>query len=216
VSSVVRRARRAPVSRGLAPAPNLLTVTAKRQWIAFVIAAVFGFVFGAADQYLGSRGVTLGIWASTVSMLSAPWLVLPFAFGCSQTRPRRAAALGLVATMAGLAGYFTMMWSPIEGVPWSQFATQWHYLVGSQRMNIAGGLATGPFFGYLGQRWRAHRSWASATLVAGALCLEPLVRWAVDGRLSTPAFVYQIEVAAGIALALFFIVSGVSRRRETA
>lgn len=188
----------------------------KRQWVAFVIATVFGFAFGAADQYLGSRGVTLGLWASTVSMLSAPWLVLPFAFGCSQARPRHAAALGLVATMAGLSGYFTMMWSPIEGVPWSQFAAQWHYLVGSQRVNIVGGLVTGPLFGYLGHRWGAHRSWASAMLVAGAVCLEPLVRRAAEGRLSPPAVVCQVEVAAGVVLALFFIVSGVTRRRDSA
>jgi len=77
---------------------------------AFFVAVVFGFVFGAADQYLGSR-VTLGLWAATVSTASAPWLVLPFAFGCSQVRPRRAMLLGLVVTVAALAGYFTAMWS---------------------------------------------------------------------------------------------------------
>ena len=78
-----------------------------------------GFAFGAADQYLGSR-VSLGLWAATVSGASAPWLVVPFAFRCSQVRPYRAMALGLVVTLAALAGYFTLMWSPLEGVALSR------------------------------------------------------------------------------------------------
>ena len=180
-----------------------------RQHSLFLVAVVVGFTFGVSDQYLGSRDITLGLWASTASQLSAPWLVLPFVFGCSQVRPRRAAVLGLVVTISGLAGYFTMMWSPVEGVYWHQFAATWPTLVASQRANIVGGLLTGPLFGYLGQRWRMHRWWASAALVAGALCLEPLARWAT-GELWPPAFVWEIEVALGVALALFFILSRVT------
>jgi len=179
----------------------------------FFVAVVFGFVFGAADQYLGSR-VVLGPWAATVSTVSAPWLVLPFAFGCSQVRPRRAMLLGLVVTMAALAGYFTLMWSPLEGVSPGQFLSEWPTLIRSQWANILGGLVTGPLFGLLGHRWRTGRSWVSAALVAGALCLEPFARWVV-GRLYPPAFVWQIEVATGAVLALFFVVGGVTRDRVT-
>ena len=75
-------------------------------------------------------------------------------------------------------------------------------LLGSQWANIVGGLLTGPLFGLLGQRWRTRRSWLSAALIAGALCLEPAARWGA-GRLSPPALAWQIEIAAGAALALF-------------
>src|SRR5664280_627165 len=137
---------------------------------AFVVAILVGFAFGAVDQYLGSRVMLgshfmLGPWASTVSAASAPWLVLPFVVGCSQVHARRAIALGLVATLAALGGYFALMWSPPEGVWLSQSLPHLPTLLGSQWANIVGGLVTGPLFGLLGQRWRTRRSWASAALV---------------------------------------------------
>lgn len=189
-------------------------MTWPRRSSVFVLALIVGFAFGAADQYLGSLHVCLrlGFWAATVSGLSAPWLLLPFLFGCSQQSPRRAAALGLLATMAGLAGYFAMMWGPIEGGTWTQFAAHWPILLASQSVNIIGGVLCGPLFGYLGQRWHAHRSWAGAMLVAGAFCFEPLARLAA-GRLDPPAFIWALEVALGIALALYFIASGTDRRQ---
>jgi hypothetical protein len=177
----------------------------------FLVAIVVGFAFGGADQYLGSR-VMLGPWAWSVSVMSAPWLVLPFLFGWSQKRPRRATLLGLVVTGAALVGYFALTLSPLEGVPLSRVPSALPGLVRSQLLYIIGGAATGPLYGMLGQRWRVHRSWASAGLVAGALCLEPLARLVV-GRLSSPDFVWQTEVVIGTALALFFLLTGLMSRR---
>jgi Family of unknown function (DUF6518) len=187
----------------------------QRRLSIFVVAAVVGFAFGAADQYLGSRSATLGPWVIAVSLASAPWLILPFAFGCGQVRARRAMALGLVVTMAGLAGYCTLMWSPLEGVALSQSLPELPTLLRSQWLNFCGGLVTGPLFGLLGQRWHTDRSWLGAALVVGALCLEPLARWRA-GQLPPPTFVWVIEVAAGVLLALFFVVASVSRQRGTA
>ena len=184
-----------------------------RQSSILLVAIVVGFAFGATDQYLGSRVITLGLWAATVSQLSASWLVLAFVFGYTQTRPGRAALVGLVATLAGLAGYFAMMWSPVEGVPFGQFAAQWPTLLASQWLNIAGGLLTGPLFGFLGHRWRTRRWWPSAALVAGAICLEPAARW-VTGRLLPPDFVWGIEVVVGLALVLVFGILTMTRRRQ--
>ena len=187
----------------------------QRRLSIFVVAAVVGFAFGAADQYLGSRSATLGPWVIAVSLASAPWLILPFAFGCGQVRARRAMALGLVVTMAGLAGYCTLMWSPLEGVSLSQSLTQLPTLLRSQWLNFAGGLVTGPLFGLLGQRWRTGRSWLGAALVVSALCFEPLARW-LAGELPPPTLVWVIEVVAGVLLALCFVVAGVSRQRGAA
>jgi hypothetical protein len=157
----------------------------------------------------------LGAWASTVGTASAPWLVLPFAFGCSQAHPRRAMALGLAATVAALSGYFVLMWSHLEEVWLSQSLPHLPTLLRSQWANIVGGLVAGPLFGLLGQRWRARRSWVSAALVAGALCLEPPARW-VAGQLPPPALVWELEIATGVVLALFFVVAAVTRDGEIA
>jgi len=176
--------------------------------LVFVIAVLIGFAFGAADQYLGSL-VTLGVWASSVSGMSAPWLVLPFAFGLTQPGARRAALLGLTATGAGLLGYFALTLSPLEGVSLSHV----HLLlfVGSQRLNLAGGAVTGPVFGILGYRWRTSRSASSAILVAGAFCLEPLARYAV-GRLHPPDLVWALEVVVGLSFAGYFAATAARRR----
>src|SRR5262249_58567658 len=48
--------------------------------MAYVLAALAGLAFGAADQYLGSFSA-LGGWTAAVSGLSAPWLLLPFVAG---------------------------------------------------------------------------------------------------------------------------------------
>ena len=84
-----------------------------------VLALVLSAVFGAGDQYLGSLQGSGHIWAAgwatDVSLLSAPWLVLPFIVGTTQRDPRRAALLGLACTYAALLGYLLMTLSPEIG-----------------------------------------------------------------------------------------------------
>ena len=185
--------------------------------MAFLIATTLGLAFGAADQFLGSRSVTLGLWASTAAQMSAPWLVLPFVIGVTQRHARRAAVLGLVVTASALVGYFAMTYSPIEIHPWSlDRFTSGMVAVTTSGYNVAyilGGLVTGPLFGLLGQRWRVRRSWISATLVASVLCLEPLARWAV-GQLMPPAHVWGAEVVFGTVVAALFAYALVAWRRE--
>jgi len=179
--------------------------------VAFLVAAVVGLAFGAADQYLGSLA---GSWTVTVSLLSAPWLVLPFAFGRSQPRARQAAALGLAVTMAALAGYFLMIMCPFEGGRSSFDLREVGGLLLSNLLNILGGVVTGPLYGLLGQRWRTQRAWMSAVLVAGALCLEP-VAVTVSGRrfVGESTIVWIVEVASGVVLATYFVVTGLVFRR---
>ena len=83
--------------------------------MAFLLAIVAGLVFGGVDQYLGSGRllVEFGVWPSTASQMSAPWLILPFVAGCTQVRPGRAMLLGLVVTLSALVGYFALTLSPL-------------------------------------------------------------------------------------------------------
>jgi hypothetical protein len=184
--------------------------------VAFFLAAIGGIAFGAADQYLGSRTAMFGAWASTAAQMSAPWLLLPFVAGMTQQRARRAALLGLVVTASALFGYFAMTYSPIEIHPWSvnRFTTGMVAVTttGYNPFYILAGLVTGPVFGLLGQRWRVYRSWASAALVAGVLCLEPLARWAA-GQLPPPAPVWTVEIASGVVVAFLFALVLLAWRR---
>jgi hypothetical protein len=184
--------------------------------VGYLIAVIVGLGFGAADQYLGT--IRFDPWAWTVSGMSAPWLVLPFVVGMTQGRARRAIALGLVATVAALVGYFAMTYSPMESVPASQFLDGFVTIVrtGYNPLWIAGGLVIGPLCGFLGNRWRVARSWVSAALVTCALCFEPLARGVV-GTLSPHPNVWAAEVAIGAAAAaVFAVVIATSRRaRET-
>jgi hypothetical protein len=182
--------------------------------VVLLVAVVVGLGFGAGDQYLGSL-VTLGSWTKTLSLLSAPWLVLPFAFGCSQLRARRAAMVGLVVTMSALVGYFLMIMGPVEGGEWNLNLHEARGLFVSNTLNIFGGLVTGPLYGFLGQHWQTRRAWTSAALVAGALCLEPLAL-TVAGRAfpGESTIVWTFEIIAGIGMAAYFLVAGIAYRRR--
>jgi hypothetical protein len=185
--------------------------------VAYLIVAVIGLAFGVADQYLGSRSIVLGLWASTAAQMSAPWLLLAFSVGITQQRARRAVVLGLVVTASAPLGYFAMTYSPLEIRIWTfhRFTSGMVAVTttGYNPAYIAAGLVTGPVFGWLGHRWRVRRSLISAVLVAGALCLEPLARW-ITGQLSPPAPVWTVEVALGAVVAAIFAYAILARRGE--
>jgi hypothetical protein len=173
--------------------------------MAFLVAVIIGAAFGSVDQYLGS--ISHIPWLGEVSLLSAPWLVLPFVFGCTQILPRRAVLIGCVATAAALVGYFIMTLTPLEGVHLDGSVGPILALLRSETKVIVGGAITGPIFGYLGFRWRTARAWLSATLVAGALCLEPLAAAAV-GQLPQRGAVWIAELAFGVVAATYFGLTG--------
>jgi hypothetical protein len=185
--------------------------------MAYVVAALAGLAFGAGDQYLGTLtvGSALGTWTWTVSGMSAPWLLLPFVAGLTQDRARRAMALGLVVTLSALLGYFVMSHSPLEGGRVEDWAGRVVRMIttGYNPLWIAGGLVTGPAFGFLGQRWRMRRSWISAVAVTIALCLEPLAR-AAAGMDLDPAVVWLVEVAVGLCAAAAFAWAIANRRAD--
>jgi hypothetical protein len=174
------------------------------------LALILSAAFGAADQYLGSGHVAGITWATDVSLLSAPWILLPFVAGATQRDPKRAALLGLACTYAALLGYGLMTISPAEGAHITTATVRG--FVYSERTVFIGGLATGPLFGWFGQRWRSGKMLAGALLVAAALCFEPFAR-----RLSADPVRYTrvtvAEVAAGLLLAAAVLVR---HRRQNA
>ena len=165
------------------------------------LALVLSAAFGAGDQYLGS--LSMHPWGADISLLSAPWLVLPFVAGGTQRDPRRAALLGLACMYAALLGYGLMTLSPVENAHLT-VATVRGFVV-SERNVLIGGIVTGPLFGWLGQQWRTKRAIAGALVTAAALCLEPLAR-----RSSIDPIRYRqvwlAEVVVGLLLAAVVLV----------
>jgi hypothetical protein len=161
------------------------------------LALVLAAAFGAGDQYLGS--MSWHPWAADVSLLSAPWLLLPFVAGCTQRRPGPAALLGLACTASALLGYGLMTLSPVENAHLT--ARTVAGFLQSERPVLLGALVTGPLFGWLGQRWRSGRATVGALAVAAAFSLEPLARVGADRAIRFRA-IWIVEVAVGVALAV--------------
>ena len=185
--------------------------------MAYVVAILVGLAFGAGDQYLGTIHSlnALGPWAVSISQMAALWVLLPFLFGSSQKRPREAALVGLVATVAALMGYWAMTVSPMEGVALRSApsaATAW--LGGNVGWWLAG-LVTGPLFGYLGHRWRRDGWWVAPALLSAVFLLEPIIRRA-SNRLIGPSWVWVAEFAVGAGMVLAFATSAPSRRKRRA
>jgi hypothetical protein len=169
--------------------------------VVIALALVLSAAFGAGDQYLGS--LSAHPWGADISLLSAPWLLLPFVVGSTQREPRRAALLGLACTYAALLGYLLMTLSPVESAHLSVAAVR-GFLV-SERNVFIGGIVTGPLFGWFGWRWRTRRAIAGALVTAAALCLEPFVRKATVNPIRFRD-VTIAEIAAGLALAAAVLV----------
>ena len=179
--------------------------------VTIAIALVLSFLFGGVDQYLGS--FSAHPWMADVSLLSAPWVVLPFLAGWTRRDSKRAIWVGLGCTFAALAGYCLMTLSPIENAHFSLAG-----VVGFVRSDppvFVGALVTGPLFGWLGFRWHRDRAWWAAVAVAGALCLEPLARL-VAGQAIRASNVWIAEVAIGVAVALYFAYRSHASRRMAA
>jgi hypothetical protein len=189
------------------PAPAEPAITRAR-WLTTCLVLAAAVAFGAADQYIGSR---YWLFATAVSGMSAPWLLLPFIAGLCSSGPRRAAWLGFAATWLAIVAYVLMIDSPVEGVHTSfriiavSAASQWPWFLG--------GIVSGPGYGLLGYWWRSRRSWLSAALAATPLLFEPVI--AVLGLRYTASVVASCaEALAGLVLAAGFAVAIARFRRQ--
>ena len=206
----------------------------RRGTAAVIIAIIAAIAFGAIDQYLGTLRSS---FLTEVSGMSAPWLLVPFLAGACQSGHRRAVVVGLAATWLSVLAYVVMIVSPMEGThlgprPPGLFGS-WNQLspglvlatLASQWLWFAGGLVAGPIYGWLGYRWRHHRTGVAALLAALPPLLEPAARWLVTrlgpayARLTFqwpghgPAVIAEIiELAVGLVLT-GVVVSAVARAR---
>ena len=160
-------------------------------------------VLGAVDQYVGS--IPKLSWGVSASLLSAPWLLIAFIAGWTRRDARTAMLLGLGCTYAALLGYGLMTLSPIENAHLTLNSAL--AFCRSEAPVLVGGLATGPLFGWFGYRWRLVRAWMGALITALALRLEPVADSFARPGILTSASVTRLEVAAGVLMAAYVVVT---------
>lgn len=167
-------------------------------------------VFGAADQYLGS--LSAHPWLADASLLSAPWLALPFLAGWWGRSAREAAVLGAGATFTALVGYLLMTFSPVENAHLTVNGVLAFLRYGNYLWFLAGSV-TGPLFGWLAHLGRTRRTPAPLVGVALLLCLEPAVHL-LRGSAIRSGQVAAVEVAIGAALVAAGCRAQVRRLRQ--
>jgi len=185
-----------------------------------IVVAAFAFgVLAALAKGQSSDGIaTTSQLRSVVGNLSTPWLLVPFIAGTRCSRRWPAVLVGLLATLAALAGFYVLTTLVVD--------LGRHGLLGDLRLEFAanrgyfeGGLMAGPLFGALGCWWRQTRS-LPASIVAGGLLMAagsglPLIARMVWGwglgfdSGAIPLFVYGLEFAVGLVVVLL-----VMRRRS--
>jgi Family of unknown function (DUF6518) len=146
--------------------------------LAEVLAAAFAF--GAVAALLkGQSGDGRAIVSqvrSELGNLSAPWVLIAWVAGTRSRRIPVAAALGLLATIVALAGFYVVsgLVEPMDRGSAVADVAAW---MSANRVYFEAGVFSGPLFGALGGWWARRRS-PSAFVVVGLLLLgEPVVLW---------------------------------------
>lgn len=148
-------------------------------------------VFGALTEWL--QGVLHDPWAMWANSIVA-WLIVAFAAGAVVRRPVPAAALGVGAELALLAGYYVAR--TIQGVAsGTEVLLFW----------VGGAVVGGVVFGLAGAWWRSPIVWRQVVglaLLAGALVGEGAVRWAMfPWQGASGAVMCAVGVVVAVALA---------------
>lgn len=177
----------------------------------FASALVIALAFGVTWSIVKGNGAGV---RDAVGNLSAPWLLLPFLAGAlaAKARPAMGAVVGLLATVAALAGFYVANAFVLDLGP--------HPLLMDVRLAVVAGkryfalaLLSGPVFGALGGWWQRHRSTSMAVLVTSLLVCEPLVWIAVASWF--PARNYRGVLAGEAAVGLFACVAVALRLRSS-
>lgn len=150
-----------------------------------LLAASVGLAVGG----LTSFGQTLlgGTAFAGLGNAVSPWLVLPFAVGALAQRDRHASAVGLLACVAQVLGYYLVAHLRGFGVS-TAFVVTW----------AVAGLLGGPLFGWAGRAWRTATGrlrGAGPALLVGSWVSEAIVTYLVVLRYGADAAVFGAVAA---------------------
>lgn len=140
--------------------------------------------------------------------LSAPWLAVGFFAGVCYKRVGRAAAAGVLATVAALSGFYAEQ-SPLGDFSSGSLtflghpAQMYDFIVAPHLVIFIAGILTGVLFGALGAAWATNRSRLAPVAVALLFVCEPFA-WLGSGATSGGSFghywwMWSAEMALGLA-----------------
>jgi hypothetical protein len=154
-----------------------------------------------------------------IGNISAPWLAIAFVAGAFYTRPGRASAAGLCATMAALVGFYGQQ-SPLADLDGDSLrfltnpSTMYHCILAPHAVIFLGGALTGLALGALGSIWADRRSRHAAAAIALCFVLEPFAWIAFSVATSHQAAVHSWWLGIGeIAIGVTGMLAVVRRSR---
>ncbi len=154
------------------------------------VIAVGAYAYGFIAEHLPAAQTDATIF--WIGNLAAPFVLIPFLAGAWHFRPVAASAVGALAGVAAVAGFYDLVavartTAVEQGLPTStptgtviaQAYANWfrNLLLGDPggRPWLAVALVTGLIFGYLGYTWARKGSRLAASAVAAVFIVEPLV-----------------------------------------
>jgi hypothetical protein len=180
----------------------------RRKWVLLVLSALAGLLLG---WFMSSLPAPSDIGTFWVGNFSAPWAVLAFGAGWAQQSRIWAAAAGVVAEVACVAGFYGQflvgevvdpgrLGLPHSTAPltligtavseWLSFIAPW----------VAVAIGAGVVYGLLGRRWGESRSIVAGVAIALPFIVEPAAWRAYDGFGRGPLVLWLVEVAVGVAI----------------
>jgi hypothetical protein len=182
----------------------------RRWWVLLFLSVLAGALLGV---FMSSFPYPSDTGTFYVGNFSAPWAVLAFGVGWAQRSKLSAVLDGVAAEVAILVGFYAQslaVWFEdprrlLGGDTYPgllQFTetavARWlSYFVGPWLVVAIG---AGVIYGLLGRWWGQSRSIAAGVAIALPFFVEPVAWRVYDGILSGPLVVWAVEIAAGIAV----------------
>jgi len=179
--------------------------------VTLAAAAAFGVVMAVI------KGQDAGV-RDAIGNASAPWVVIPFLAGTRYRSPGWGLLVGVGATLAAFAGFYTA-----EAAVLDLGASSWTHALsltlGSGRIYEEWGLLSGALYGALGSLWATRRWLAAGAAVGLAFIFEPLIVLALKhGRMwgGSGPLEYRWMWTAEILLGIGAIALALTRLRRSA
>jgi hypothetical protein len=137
--------------------------------VALAAAAAFGVVMAVV------KGQDTGV-RDAIGNASAPWVVIPFLAGTRFRSVWHGLLVGIAATVAAFAGFYTAEAAVLD-LGTSSWAHALSLTLGSGRIYEEWGLLSGALYGALGSLWATRRWLAAGAAVGLAFIFEPAIVW---------------------------------------
>jgi Family of unknown function (DUF6518) len=184
----------------------------RRPWVLLVSSALAGLLLGRLMSSLPAPSDVGTFW---VGNFSSPWAVLAFLAGWSQRSRISAAAAGIAAEVACVAGFYAKLLfvDPDRlGLPRSTDAltligtgvSQWLWFIAPW---VAVAVGAGVVYGLLGRWWGESRSIVAGVAIALPFIVEPAAWRVYVGFGQGPLGLWLVEVAVGIAILGWVVVA---------